>query len=79
MLTFEASLGSMGLAVGFAISAFRFFLFRERESRLLDYINVLMQVVRTTSLCHSAFIVLVSPPHFDSCTRYFFTHSAPAC
>lgn len=41
--TFVASLSAMGLGVGFALSAFRFILFREPEIRRLDFILVLFQ------------------------------------
>ena len=42
--TFVASLASMGLGVGFALSAFRFFLFREPGIRRLDFVLMLFQV-----------------------------------
>ena len=45
VLTYVASLATMGLIVGLAISVFRFFLFgHDPDTRLLDYINVLLQV-----------------------------------
>lgn len=44
MFTFDASLASIGIGVGFSLSTFRFFLFREPDLRLLDLIMTLLQV-----------------------------------
>lgn len=45
MQTFGASLVSMGLGIGFTISMSRFLILHERNTRLLDFINVLLQVL----------------------------------
>lgn len=44
MQTFDAALAAIGLGAGLAISLYRFLLFYERETRLLDFIIVLLQV-----------------------------------
>lgn len=64
MPTFTAALASMGLGVGFTISAFRFFLFRDGDSRMLDFINTLLQVNpnRACNNLVNVIVVLISVP-----------------
>ena len=56
----------MGLAVGLSVSAFRLFLFHDPDARLLDYINVLLQVLkpeRVESRNNEAFVFILLQFH----------------